>query len=436
MTSTTLPTKIHTPINRRTFLGAAGAGLVAPLLLPGKARGANERITMGVIGVGSRGVQVMMDGFVTNPEVAVLAVCDVQRQRCEEAAGMVNAYYENDACAVYNDFRDLLARDDIDTLMITAPDHWHGVMATHAAEAGKDMYCEKPLGVSVRDGLAIRDAVRRHDIIFQTGLQQRSGRNFRHACELVRGGYLGAVDTIEVAAPGPSFAPRYDGPLDGQPVPPGLDWDLYVGPAPMTPYNPGRLEWPDWYLIWDYCAGFIVNWGIHHLDIAAWGCPTLLAAPFEVTCTGDYRNEGLTDNINGWRAEYAYPDGLKLLYSDTDNPYRQGVCFRGEEGWVHVNRRDIEAEPASLLDVVPSEEARLYKSDHHARDFIQSVKERRDPVAPVETGCQAGILGFVAEIAARLERPVRWDAATETIRDDAQAASMLARTMRDPWTLA
>lgn len=425
----------HSGITRRKFFSVAGAGFVSPLLLASRAQGANERITLGVIGTGSRGVQVMMEGFVTNKDVQVVAVCDVQQERRDRAAGHVNEYYENNSCIAYNDFRKILVREDIDAVLITAPDHWHGVMATMAAAAGKDMYCEKPLGVSVREGQAIRNAVRKHNVIFQTGTQQRSGESFRHACELARGGFLGTVHTVEVAAPGPSFKPKYEGPLDAQPVPSGLDWELYVGPAPMTPFNPGRLAWPDWYLIWDYCAGFIVNWGVHHLDIAAWGCPGLINQTFEVSCTADYRNEGLTDNINGWRASYAYPGGLRLEYSDTDNPFPQGVRFVGDDGWVHVSRREIKAEPASLLDIeIPPEKRLLHASNHHARDFVESVKTRRDPVSPVESGQQAASMGLVADIAARLERPLRWEPVAGNFDNAADATEMLARPLRAPWT--
>ncbi len=423
-------------ISRRHFLGVAGIGLGMPSFISSSTFGANDRITLGVIGAGSRGRQVMMEGFVTDENIEVVAVCDVQQDRREKAAALVNDYYGHTDCAAYNDFREILARDDIDAVLITAPDHWHGVMATHAANAGKDMYCEKPLGMSVGEGRAIVDAVRRNNIIFQTGTQQRSGRNFRLACELARGGYLGKIHTVEVAAPGPSFKPKYDGPTDGQPAPPGLDWDLYVGPAPMKPYNPGRLEWPDWYLIRDYCVGFILNWGVHHLDIAAWGCPRLVSQPCELQCVGDYRNEGLTDNINGWRASYAYPDGLRLEYSDTDNPFAQGVRFKGDAGWVHVSRKTIEAEPASLLNItLPEDENRLHVSDHHARDFIQAVRTRRDPVSPVESGHLASNLGLIGEIAARLKRPLHWDPANEVFHDDAEANALLTQPLRGPWAL-
>ncbi|HDP35103.1 MAG TPA: Gfo/Idh/MocA family oxidoreductase [Candidatus Hydrogenedentes bacterium] len=428
------PQKNRAGISRRAFVKAAGAGLAAPLLLPARARGANERIRMGVIGTGSRGAQVMMEGFVPDKGVEVALVCDPQRARREQAAKLVNNYYERNECAHCNDFRDVLARDDIAAVLITAPDHWHGVMATMAANAGKDMYCEKPLGLCVRDGQAIRDAVRRNNIIFQTGTQQRSTRNFRHACELALGGYIGNVHTIEVAAPGPSFKPKYDGSLDPQPVPEGMDWELYTGPAPMRPFNPGRLEWPDWYLISDYCIGFIVNWGVHHLDIAAWGCPRLITQPFECECEADYRSKGFTDNINGWRAEFTYPDGLRMRYSDTDNPWPQGVCFRGDEGWVHVSRKSISAEPASLLELeLPAGENRLHESNHHARDFIEAVKARRDPVSPVESGHQASNLGLIPEIAARLKRKLRWDPVADQFHDDAEATALLAKPLRAPW---
>lgn len=424
-------------ITRRSFLGAAGLGLAGPLLLPARARGANERITLGLIGSGSRGTHVMMDGFIANKEVSVLAVCDVMQERREKAAALVDDFYEQKGCAQYADFREVLARDDIDAVIIAPQDHWHAVMATMAAKAGKDMYCEKPLGVSVKECQAVRDAARRHKVVFQTGTQQRSDKNFRRACELARSGLLGTIHTIEVAVPGPHYLPKYDGSPEPQPVPAGLDWEMFCGPAPLTHYNPGRMDWPDWYLIWDYCAGFIVNWGVHHLDVALWGCPRLMTQPFELTCTADYRTKGFSDNINGWQAEFVYPDGLRMQYSDTDHPYRQGCCFRGDAGWVHVNRKGIEAEPASLLEApLPDGAERLYESAHHARDFIQAVKSRKDPVSTVEAGCQASYLGMLGDIAARLNRKVRWDPVAERfLDDDEEASKMLQRPLRAPWAI-
>jgi predicted dehydrogenase len=222
----------------------------------------------------------------------------------------------------------------------------------------------------------------------------------------------------------------YRKPTTEEPIPPGLDYNMYIGPAPMKPYNGGRLAWPDWYLIWDYCAGFIVNWGVHHLDIANWGCPAVGSEAFEVTCRGSYRNDGLTDNINDWQAELNYASGLHMTYTDTGNPNKQGCQFEGDKGWVHVNRGGIWAEPTSLLQVkIRPNEIRLGQSGSHHADFLNCVRTRRDPIAPVEAGHKASWLGLVPEIACRLKRKLKWDPTT------AEANNMLARPMRSPWRL-
>jgi predicted dehydrogenase len=211
---------------------------------------------------------------------------------------------------------------------------------------------------------------------------------------------------------------------------------MYVGPAPLKHYNAGRHAWPDWYLIWDYCAGFIINWGVHHLDIANWGCPALTSVPFEFTCTGSYRNDGLTDNINDWQSEFNYASGLRMVYSDTDNPIKQGCRFEGNKGWVHVNRSGIWTEPPSLLEVnIKPNEIRLHESKDHHRDFLNCVRTRRDPVSPVEAGHQASYLGLVAEIAARLKRKLKWDPVNERFIGDNEANRMMTRPMRSPWRL-
>ena len=283
----------HTPKNtlwtRRRFLGLTGAALAAPLILPSRARGANGRIRIGLIGSGSRGEYIMMSGLeACHEDIEIVAVCDVQKERRDAAVAKVNAFYdrpsESGGCANYEDFRELLARDDVDAVIIAPLDHWHALMVEEAARCKKHMYCEKPLGVSVQECIAVRKAVRDSGVIFQTGTQQRSDEKFRFACELVRNGYLGDITGIEVATPGRSFTRKYTGEPGPQPVPPGLNYDLYQGPAPMKPFNPERLAWPDWYLIWDYCTGFIVNWGVHHLDIALWGYPRLGEETLEVTC--------------------------------------------------------------------------------------------------------------------------------------------------------
>ncbi|MGD8499316.1 MAG: Gfo/Idh/MocA family oxidoreductase [Phycisphaerales bacterium] len=435
---------LRSNVNRRQFLkkatGIAAGAIAFPYVVPssslGKAGGvaASNRIVVGCIGMGGQGTGKMR-AFMGYEDARVVAVCDVRAERRQKAKDIVDQHYGDNGCATYNDFRGLLAREDIDAVMIATQDHWHALIAVAAARAGKDMYCEKPLGVAVVEGQAIRDAVRRYGRVFQTGTQQRSDRKFRFACELARNGYLGKLHTVKVGAPGPEYKRTYRKPTTAEAIPPGLDYDMYIGPAPMKPYNSGRLAWPDWYLIWDYCAGFIVNWGVHHLDIANWGCPAVGSEPFEVICKGTYRNDGLTDNINDWQGEFNYASGLRMIYSDTGNPNKQGCRFEGDKGWVHVNRGGIWAEPASLLEAKIKPDEKLYESANHHGDFLDCVRTRRDPVAPVEAGHKASYLGLIPEIAVRLKRKLSWDPATEKFVNDNEADRMLARPMRGPWHL-
>ncbi len=436
-----------TSMNRRRFLkrsaGVASAVSALPCIIPSSALGQDgqtapsDRVVVGSIGVGGMGrgdVKSLMGVEGTQ----IVAVCDVVEQRRNAAKGIVDKHYGNADCRMYGDFRELLARDDIDAVSITTQDHWHALIAVAAARAGKDMYCQKPLGMTVQEAQVIRDTVRRYGRVFQTGTQQRSHRNFRFACELARNGYLGKLHTVEVAAPGPKYKRSYKNPPTPEPIPEGFDFDMYVGPAKMRPYNRGLWGWPDWYLTRDYCVGFIVNWGVHHLDTANWGCPALTTKPCELEFTGSYRNDGLTDNINDWRGEFRYEDELRMTYSDTGNPNKQGAVFRGSEGWVHVNRAGIWAEPESLLKVtLKSDDIHLDAGavGSHYGNFIQCVRSRQDPIAPVEGGCQASYLGMIAEISIRLGRKLRWDPKTESFPGDAQANSLLSAPMRSPWHL-
>ncbi|MHC4225981.1 MAG: Gfo/Idh/MocA family protein [Planctomycetota bacterium] len=401
------------------------AGSIAP----------SDRIAIGCIGAGGQGTG-NTKAFLNNPAARMVAVCDVAEARRQKAKNLVDKHYGDKGCAAYGDFRDLLARQDIDAVVIATQDHWHALIAVAAARAGKDMYCEKPLGVAVAEGQAIRDAVGRYGRVLQTGTQQRSDRKFRFACELARNGYVGKIHTVKVAAPGPRYKRKYPKPPGAEPIPAGFDYEMYVGPAPMKPYNGGRWAWPDWYLIWDYCAGFIVNWGVHHLDIANWGCPAVGNEPAEVECKGSYRNDGLTDNINDWQAEFTYSSGLRMTHTNTDNPNKQGCRFEGDKGWVHVNRQSIWAEPASLLKVkIKPNETSLGASTSHHTNFLDCIQSRRDPIAPVEAGHKASYLGLVPEIACRLQRKLKWDPAKEQFAEDREANQMLTRPMRSPWHL-
>jgi predicted dehydrogenase len=434
-------------MNRRRFLKRAVAVSVAsgfPYVVPSAALGRggqtapSNRVVLGSIGVGSMG-RGDMKSLMRAQGVQMVAVCDVVERRRKEAKRIVDENYENQDCRTYGDFRDLLARDDIDAISITTQDHWHAVIAVAAAEAGKDMYCQKPLGMTVRECQVIRDTVRRYDRVFQTGTQQRSGRNFRHACELARNGYLGKLHTVEVAAPGPMYQRSYNKPTTPEPLSGEIDFDTYTGPAQQRPYNRGLWAWPDWYLIRDYSVGFIVNWGVHYLDIANWGCPKVTAEPRELEFAGSYRDDGLTDNLEGWNGEFRYKNGLRMTYRDTGITNDEQRCtFHGDKGWVRVNRAGIWAEPESLLSVsIKPDEIHLDAGavGSHYENFIQCVRSRQDPIAPVEAGHQASYLGMIAEISIRLGRALRWEPKVERFVGDDQANRLLAAPMRSPWHL-
>jgi predicted dehydrogenase len=435
-------------MNRRRFLRGAAAVSVAasgfPYVVPSAVLGRNgqtapsNRVLLGSVGVGSMG-RGDMKSLMRAEGVQMVAVCDVVEQRRKEARQIVDDNYKNQDCRTYGDFRDVLARDDIDAISITTQDHWHAVVAVAAAKAGKDMYCQKPLGMTVRECRVIRDTVRRYDRVFQTGTQQRSGRNFRHACELARNGYLGKLHTVEVAAPGPMYQRSYDKPTAPEPLPGEIDFDMYTGPAQQRPYNRGLWAWPDWYLIRDYSVGFIVNWGVHYLDIANWGCPTATTEPCELEFAGSYRDDGLTDNLEGWKGEFRYKNGLRMTYRDTGITNDEQRCiFHGDKGWVHVNRAGIWAEPESLLAVnIKPDEIHLDTGavGSHYQNFIQCVRSRKDPIAPVEAGHQASYLGMIAEISIRLRRALRWDPKVERFVGDTEANRLLSAPMRTPWHL-
>lgn len=427
--------------NRRQFLqqavAAGAAGISLPIL--SSARGADspppsDKITIGCIGVGGMGTG-NMKVFVGLPGCRVVAVCDTYEDRRKRAKSIADDNYENHDCQMYGDFRELLARPDIDAVMIAPQDHWHSLVATAAVKAGKDMYCEKPLGVCVEDGRQIRNAVRGAKRVFQTGTWQRSQRKFQQAVELVRHGYLGKIHSVEVASPCAKYRPSYKGSLDPQPVPDGFNWEMWRGPAPTKPYNPGRVAWPDWYLISDYCAGFITNWGVHHLDIANWGCPQLGTEPFEVECQIVYRKEGFTDNSDTWSAVFNYASGLKLIYKD-DSQLKTGTRFVGEEGWVHIDRAGIWAEPESLLKVkLKPDQAPITDSDHHQDNFLACVRNRKDPVSDVDAAYVATTLGLLADIAGRLGKKLKWDPQQEQFVGNDEANTLLKRPMYNGWKL-
>lgn len=453
-------------INRRRFLsrsaGAFTAAATLPNIVPASIPGANrpaagDRIGIGCIGLGIQGIGNMRT-FLANPEVRIAAVCDVNQLQLENGKQIVDTWYGNSDCAAFRDFRELLACKDVDAVQITTPDHWHPLIAIEAARHSKHLYCEKPIGWSFRAAKSVQKAVHDSGIVFQFGTQQRSGGFFRQACELVRNGKIGDLKIILVGVPGSWTCPKQP----TEPVPPELDYDMWLGPAPMAPYcyercrpytdpprnpNPGGWgAWSNWYCISDYCMGMIGNWGIHHLDIAQWGNGTDLSGPIEIHGTGVFPQDMLTDCATSWHVENRYANGVTLIHMDDStarqhprqvNGYGHGVLFLGSEGWVHVDRDRIDADPKFLLKIKTDPNGiRLFKSDNHHANFIDAILGRSQPAAPIDIAVRSDTLCRLQQIAILTARVLRWDAMKEDFVDDAHASALLDRPMRAPWKLS
>jgi len=434
-------------MNRRSFLKTAPA-LAA---LGGRgAVAASDRVTMGVIGTGNQGTNDLWD-LLEDERVQVVAVCDVNRESPgywdgaiagrEPARQIVEWTYGREkrsgaykGCTAYEDFRQLLARPDVDAVLIALPDHWHSIPVIEAARAGKDIYGEKPLSLTIAEGRAMSDAVRQYKRIFQTGSQQRSDARFRRACELVRNGRIGKLQTVRCGLPGgtPDLA-KTGNRRDPEPVPEGFNYDFWLGPAPEAPYAPARclvnFRW-----ILDYSGGNITDWGGHHPDIAQWGMNTESTGLIEIrNAKGEFAKDKLWNTATSFYFECTYENGVTLIVS---NQERGGVTFEGSEGWVWVTRGAIDAHPKSLLEsAIGPDEIHLYRSDNHFRNFIDCVLSRKEPIAPIETAHRSITIGHLGNISLRLGRDLKWDPVKEAIISDEEANRMLSRPMRPPWKI-
>ena len=422
---------------RRGFLRGAAGVCAFPTLIAGSALGRDggeapsNRITMACIGVGGRGKQ-NLQSFIGHKNCRIVAVCDVNANRVEEARRIVAGRYGNADCATYRDYREVLRRDDIDAVSIATPDAWHVLQSVEAARAGKDIFLEKPLGLSVKDDIALRDAVRGYERVFQFGTQQRSDWNFGFACELVQNGRIGKLQRIVVSVP----ASRAVGIVRPAPVPTWLDWDMWLGPAPWRPYSGGIVgNCGEWGHISSFSLGWITTWGIHHVDIAQWGNDADHTGPVEVEGTGEFPPEGLYDCATAWDMTLRYANGVIVRFLDKGKR-RQGVRFEGTDGWVFVEREVIEAEPKSLLQeqIGPAERHFTIKTDHWG-GFLDCVKTRRTPVSSIESAVRTDTVCHLCDIAMRLGRKLRWDPRREQFIDDPGANRLLTRSWRSPWHL-
>jgi predicted dehydrogenase len=427
-------------ITRRAFLkGSAGfaGGIVGfPYVVSSSALGKNgnaapsNRTTLGFIGTGDHGRAVNLTNFLGNPDAQAVAVCDVDSNNLSIAKDMVNRKYGNNNCATYKDFREVLARDDIDAVMISTPDHWHVPIAIAAAKAGKDVECEKPT-LTVREGRILVDTMKRYGRIFQWSTEDRAVYEYHRMCELVRNGRIGKVHTIRVELPS---GPNTPGDPTPMPVPKELDYDMWLGPAPWAPYNKDRCHW-NFRWVLDYSGGMLTDWGAHLLDGAQWGNDTEYTGPVEVEGKGVFCNDGLYDTAKEFKIEYKYASGVQLIVTSGTPSLR----FEGTEGWIGNRgwRAPLEANPKSILDsVIGPNENHLYTCPSgEQRNFLDCVKSRKECYFPPEIGQRCFTIAHIGNISMLLGRKLKWDPDKEQFTGDEEANRMLSRSMRSPWRL-
>jgi len=432
-------------VTRRRFLKSAAVAAMTPVILPSRIFGRlapSDTLQMGCIGVGRQGQGDMQELIYRGLEAGarVVAVCDVDRHRMEDAQWLTEKIYTAElgkgsykGCAAYSDFQELLGRDDIDGVLIVTPDHWHAAHAIAAASAGKDIYLEKPLTYSIAEGRKLVQAVRKNGRILQVGSQQRSSTYFLMACELVRNQRIGQLHTIKV------WLPQDQGTGDPQPapLPKNLDYDFWLGPAPQAPFTEDRVHpqrnysRPGWLQVEQYCRGMITGWGSHMNDIAQWGNGTEDTGPVVIQAEASFPDRGLFDVHTTYRSEAKYANGVRLI-QETGDP--AGVRFEGEKGWIFVRRGAIEASDRQILrQKVRDDETRLYHSSNHMKNFLECMRSRKDPAAPVEVGHRSNTVCVITHIAMKLGRKLEWDPEAERFVDDEEANRLLDYPHREPW---
>ena len=444
-------------ISRRRFLCHSALGAFSFHIVPSSVFGANapsNRITMGCIGVGGMGTNNMM-GFLNNDDVQMLAVCDPETGSNgynhwyntggwlgrEPAIERVNKHYAKKrasgtfkGCDGYVDFRKLLARADIDAVMIATPDHWHAITAIAAAKLGKDIYCEKPLTLTVAEGRAIVRAARSRKVIFQTGTHHRSvDTHLRRVCELIRNGRIGKVKRVisHIGANNRTSSAKKG---DSMPIPKGFDYDMWLGPAPEAPYHRDRTHYTFRFVL-DHSGGQTTNLGVHALDIVQWALGADRSGPVEFEDLGaEFPSDGLFDTATKVHFRAKYASGTELICETGDG--NAVARFEGSEGWIETTYGSFKTSPAALKDsVIGSDEIRLYKSNDHKRNFLDCIKTRKETIAPAEVGHRSTSLCLLANIAMLGKRKIRWNPDTERIIGDEQASRMLSKPMRAPWRL-
>ena len=442
-------------------LAASSAAAGFPAIVPASVFGANSpsnRINVGAIGTGriSRGHD--LPGIWKHPSARITAVCDLDSKRVQDAIALVNGHYTKttgkpyDGVKGYEHYRDLLANPDVDAVVISTPDHWHALIAIQAVEAGKDVYLQKPASLTIAEGRLLSNAVHRSGRIFQIGSQQRSSPQFRYAAELVRNGRIGQLKTVYVGLPGDPVGKEE--PV--MPVPKNLNYDVWLGSTPVVPYTENRVHpqngygRPGWLRCEQFGAGMITGWGAHHLDSAHWGMDTEYTGPVEIWGTAAFPSRGLWDVHGDFKTEAVYANGVKMIVS---GEYPNGIKFEGTEGWIFVSRgnetvtasdpvsrlKDSQAlaasDPKLITSVIGPDEIHLYESKDHHGNWLDCVKTRRQPIAPVEVAHRACSACLLHHIAMKLPRKLHWDPLKERFKNDDDANAMLSRPQRPPYAL-
>jgi predicted dehydrogenase len=430
-------------LSRRDFMGkaavaAAGFMIVPRFVLGGKRTDGSrylapsDMVNLGFIGTGKQG-KGLTSSFLGTGETRIVALSEVYKAKAQLTLDRIKDYYAKNSEAggysdipVYNDFRELLARKDVDAVVIATPDHWHAAMAVRAAEAGKDIYCEKPLSLTVREGRAMVDAARKHKRVFQTGSMQRSWPEFRQTAELIRNGYIGDIKHIKVNV-GPPPVPYT---LPAEPIPDGLDWSAWLGPNALPANFNSELApptskdvFPNWRLYKEFGGGMVTDWGAHMFDIVQWSLNMDDSGPVEVIAPDGKEHPHLT---------YRYDNGITMTHEKWD--WNNAIHFIGSEGDLKVQRRKLETTPASLKDKVIGEtEKHVYKSENHYKDFLDAMRNRTKPVCDVEIGHRTASVCNIGNIAYQLGRPLQWNPKKESFKNDKEANALLGRDMNDTW---
>ncbi|HEY5910071.1 MAG TPA: Gfo/Idh/MocA family oxidoreductase [Verrucomicrobiae bacterium] len=434
---------LNSGITRRRFLAATGMALAAPTIIPASALGAegaspSNRITVGVVGWGMQGPGNTGELLRLN-DVRVVAACDLDKNHLKSAVGTINNRYKNQDCKEYHDYRELLARTDIDAVMLAVPDTWHALVATEAARNKKDIYGEKPLARTIDEQQAIVKAVADNKRIWQTGSWQRSQAPFRKAAEIVRNGLIGKLQRVEVGLPAghTDFAGTRQFMTPSDP-PPELDYNFWIGPSKMEPYIKGRVHM-NWRWNYNIGGGQLLDWIGHHCDIAHWGmdCDEK-SGPTEIEGTGEFPpKDAVWNTCTKYRINLKYPNDVTMIIAGGHGDIRGGTKWIGSDGWVGVDRGRFDASTIEWFQQIPPDKykVKLYKSDNHMRNFIDCVKSRQRTITPAETAHHSAIPGHLGLIAMLVGRKIKWDSDKEVIIGDPEASQLMSRPYRSPWEL-